>query len=576
MPSYNRTIKILAWILFGIGIIILYHYTPMLPRQFDQNLLLLVLAAVLTTYLSAINVGVSFNLVGGLDFICYYFFGPATLLWLGVLEVIVDNISRKDGWVKLLYNLGQTVLYLALTSTFLATVNQSSPLPLFLNFVIFYLISTLLNALFYLPLLLISGQYYTTLLTNISSTLFFSLPFYYLIFAAYQANRTETIILVPAFLYLIKKLLQPTLPTAKPEVLDNNVLLYSRKYLFYTLAQSAHKKNIPQWLTLIELTNYKDNEEIHGSMYAEEEVRQFVRNLHKYNSRLTVCRYTSNQLAVLSPEQLQFPVAEKNYLVAALPLTHPRVPGEEILDQLEQKLGELRFQYQQEKEKQLQQSIRLATIGQLAAGIAHEIRNPLTTVSGFLQLLEWGRELTPDTVKMMEDELDRINQLVTGLLYLSNPALEHKQREQTDLNLLVNTTVELVKPELLLREIELLLELDPGLPELYLNAAQIRQLLINLLQNAYQAVDSKGWIKVSTSVDQGYVCLSVQDSGPGVEPPQEQIFQPFYTSKPNAIGLGLTIARQIAVNHSGQLGLVPEAEYTTFTLKLPLILNIVR
>ncbi|GAW29302.1 two-component sensor histidine kinase [Carboxydocella sp. ULO1] len=404
----------------------------------------------------------------------------------------------------------------------------------------------------------------------------FSLPFYYLIFAAYQASPTETLILVPAFLYLIKKLLQPTLPTTQPEVLDNNVLLYSRKHLFYTLAQLAQKKQSSHWITLLELPDYRDIEEIHGSLAAEDGLRQFVRSLYKSNTRITVYRYTSNQLAILSMDQIKQPAAEPPCLVATLAFTPALISVEEILDQLEQKLGELRQEYQQEKEKQLQQSIRLATIGQLAAGIAHEIRNPLTTVSGFLQLLEWGRELPADTIKMMEEELDRVNQLVTGLLYLSNPSLEHKQREKLNLNELVTSTVELVKPELLLREIELKIELDPGLPELYLNAAQIRQLLINLLQNSYLAVESKGWIKVKTGQDQAHVFLTVQDSGPGIEPDKrELVFQPFFTTRPNAIGLGLTICQQIAANHNGQLELASESDYTTFILKLPLFLNIV-
>ncbi|WP_159446875.1 nitrogen regulation protein NR(II) [Carboxydocella sp. ULO1] len=576
MLQSNRSIKILALLYFIIGIIFLTQHLSFWYQPLSNELLLLFLAAGITTYLSALNLGVTFNLVSGLDFICFYFFGPAALVWLGTAEVVIDNISRRDGWVKLLFNLGQTAIFLTLTTTILQTLNQPFQLPISINFLFFYLISTVLNGLLYLPLLLLSGQYYSSLLGNISSTLLFSLPFYYLIFAAYQASPTETLILVPAFLYLIKKLLQPTLPTTQPEVLDNNVLLYSRKHLFYTLAQLAQKKQSSHWITLLELPDYRDIEEIHGSLAAEDGLRQFVRSLYKSNTRITVYRYTSNQLAILSMDQIKQPAAEPPCLVATLAFTPALISVEEILDQLEQKLGELRQEYQQEKEKQLQQSIRLATIGQLAAGIAHEIRNPLTTVSGFLQLLEWGRELPADTIKMMEEELDRVNQLVTGLLYLSNPSLEHKQREKLNLNELVTSTVELVKPELLLREIELKIELDPGLPELYLNAAQIRQLLINLLQNSYLAVESKGWIKVKTGQDQAHVFLTVQDSGPGIEPDKrELVFQPFFTTRPNAIGLGLTICQQIAANHNGQLELASESDYTTFILKLPLFLNIV-
>lgn len=576
MLEQSRNLKLLTWFYFLVGLVLLIPHASFLVQPWPEKLLLLFLAAGITTYLSVLNLGVTFNLVSGLDFICLYFWGTPALIWLGIVEVIIDNFSRRDGWLKLFFNLGQTVIYLSATGSVINYLNQQIHLPLELNFIIYYLLSTILNALLFLPLLYLRRQYHISLLHNISTTMFFSIPFYYLIFASYQTSPLTTLVLVPAFLYLIKKLLQPTLPTTPPEVLDNHVLLYSRKHLFYALSQIAQKKRPQQWVTLVELPDYRDIEEMQGSMSADKVMQELVRQLHNTNDRLTVYRYTSNQLAVLGPAPLTKAEFQHPLLSSHLYYDPALISGEELLDQLEQQLREQRKAYQEEKENQLQQSIRLATIGQLAAGIAHEIRNPLTTVSGFLQLLEWGRDLPPETVKIMEEELDRVNQLVTGLLYLSNPTLEHKQREKLSLNGLVQSAVELIRPELMLREIELKMELDPELPELYLNSAQIRQLLINLLQNSCLAVDSKGWIKIVTIQVDDQVLLKIQDSGPGVAPDmREQIFQPFYTTRSNAIGLGLTICQHIASNHHGTLYLESDSEFTTFILRLPLFLNLV-
>lgn len=271
-------------------------------------------------------------------------------------------------------------------------------------------------------------------------------------------------------------------------------------------------------------------------------------------------------------------------------------------DELEHALRQLK-----EAQAQLIQGEKMASLGQLVAGVAHEINNPLSYVANNLAVLDRDvREVAaimadyrahlgdalPAQIREAEERvdlpytlanldrllrssrqgLDRVGQIVAGLRDFSR--LDEGHRKLIDPNEAVRATVEMVRHEVRLKDITLDLDLPP-LPRIWCNPGTINQVLLNLLVNALQAVDRGARISVSTSTDpdKAEVSFRVADDGPGIpEPIRGKIFDPFFTTKPQGVGtgLGLWISYNIARDHEGRLDLdTAHGEGTTFTLTLP-------
>jgi two-component system NtrC family sensor kinase len=217
----------------------------------------------------------------------------------------------------------------------------------------------------------------------------------------------------------------------------------------------------------------------------------------------------------------------------------------------------------------LLRSERLAAIGRIAAQITHEIRNPLSSIS--LNAEELG-ERAPQTRELCEAivrEVDRLTAITEE--YLRFARLPKPQLQRADVNDTLRELLEFVRSELDSAGVRVSLSLSPGLPRVLADVAQLRQLLLNLLRNAREAMSSGGSLRVTSRGSKGMVEIEVRDSGPGI--PAERlprIFDPFFTTKERGTGLGLAMAQEIAQEHAGQL--VCESapgRGTTFTLRLP-------
>lgn len=224
-------------------------------------------------------------------------------------------------------------------------------------------------------------------------------------------------------------------------------------------------------------------------------------------------------------------------------------------------------------EEQIRQSEKLAVIGELAAGTAHEIRNPLTSVKGFIQLLD--RKYANDDpekqyFRIILSELNRVNDIIREFLLLSKP---------TDPNLRlidVNTVMEdirtLMSSDALLHSIDLEFRLSDQPAVCVIDVEQIKQVFINLIRNSFEAIGLNGKLAIRIAVVDNHCEIEFADNGPGI--PQEvmaRIFEPFYTTKEEGTGLGLTVSYRIIQNHGGTI-LVDseEGKGTTFKVKLPL------
>jgi signal transduction histidine kinase len=226
--------------------------------------------------------------------------------------------------------------------------------------------------------------------------------------------------------------------------------------------------------------------------------------------------------------------------------------------------------------QQARESEQLRTAGLLGASLAHEIRNPLVTLKTIAQSAR-TRYHDPDFKRLLIDlvpaEIERIEGLVSGLMDLGRPQYPHFER--VSLNEIVGTSVKLVRPKALDEAVNLTCSLDANPDEINGDRASIRQVILNLVMNAIQAVaamDVDREVNVRTIASQGSVVLEVADNGPGM--PAEvraRLFQPFTTSnKTSGIGLGLAITADLVKLHHGQISLVERDEAgTTFRVTLP-------
>jgi signal transduction histidine kinase len=226
--------------------------------------------------------------------------------------------------------------------------------------------------------------------------------------------------------------------------------------------------------------------------------------------------------------------------------------------------------------QQARESEQLRTAGLLGASLAHEIRNPLVTLKTIAQSAK-ARFNDPEfrrlLIELVPAEIERIEGLVSGLMDLGRP--QHPHLESIRLNEIVETSVKLVRPKALDESVELNCDLGASPDEITADRASIRQVILNLVMNAIQAVttiDTKREVFVRTSGGTESVILEVSDNGPGMpDEVRSRLFQPFTTSnKTSGIGLGLAITADLVKLHHGQISLVEGDKIgTTFRVTLP-------
>jgi two-component system sensor histidine kinase HydH len=208
-------------------------------------------------------------------------------------------------------------------------------------------------------------------------------------------------------------------------------------------------------------------------------------------------------------------------------------------------------------EAKVRHSEKLAAIGKLAAGVAHEIRNPLSSIRGFARFLSLSlkdRSQDREYAEIMVKEVDRINAVVNDLLTFSRPL--DPELTATDVRNLVEHSIRLVEADSQARDVVIHMNISPSLNHFHLDANQITQALLNLILNALQEVESGGKIEVGAKTEESGTLLNlwVEDDGPGISPDiLEKIFDPFFTTRKKGTGLGLAIVHKIVENHGGDI-----------------------
>jgi signal transduction histidine kinase len=246
-----------------------------------------------------------------------------------------------------------------------------------------------------------------------------------------------------------------------------------------------------------------------------------------------------------------------------------------LLQSLEKRLHELTLANRELKESRdrLVKTERLSAIGEVAASVAHEIRNPLVAIGGFARTVFQSlpeEDRNKNKVKVIVEETDRLERILSGLLEFSRPALP--RFTDVDLNSLVLQTVHFMDAEIDDDLIQITYDLDAELPRVWADTQQMRQVLLNLIRNAIQAMLNGGTVTFRTDVQRQEVRLSIEDSGPGIPPEQtERIFDAFFTTKPTGSGLGLAICTQIVRNHNGRISVESgRTRGAKFVISLPM------
>ncbi|WP_197072779.1 ATP-binding protein [Bacillus sp. B-jedd] len=236
------------------------------------------------------------------------------------------------------------------------------------------------------------------------------------------------------------------------------------------------------------------------------------------------------------------------------------------MDRLEKKLLAFNLDLANRKEDMEKQAEEIKAgkvysedLERLAAGIAHEIRNPLTTVKGFIQLLkpelkEMGKE---QYANVAIEEINRANTIIGEFLSATKPSA--RIRQKTSVNKLVKDVIMLYESESILRNIKLIPLFDEKDYSYQLDAPRMKQVLINLLKNAMEAIEvsennAKREIKITTHAEPDSFSICIEDSGCGMDPGVlSQLFSPFYSTKSYGNGIGLNVCRKIIEDHNGTI-----------------------
>ncbi len=228
----------------------------------------------------------------------------------------------------------------------------------------------------------------------------------------------------------------------------------------------------------------------------------------------------------------------------------------------------------QSLKREVETSRRLASLGRLAAGVAHEIRNPLSSIKGFATYFKERYRDNPDdqkTSEIMIQEVDRLNRVITQLLEFARPPVVQKKR--ASLQSLIQHSLKMIERQASAKQIRVLPHLPSEIREVNLDPDGINQVLLNLYLNAVEAMDPGGTLSVSLSVDDGptRVKIMVSDTGSGIRKEDlEHIFDPYFTTKQTGTGLGLAIVHKIIEAHGGEVRAESEiGRGTSVTVLIP-------
>ncbi len=328
-----------------------------------------------------------------------------------------------------------------------------------------------------------------------------------------------------------------------------------------------------------ELKTYRDldarrefhNREQKLTIPTEEEIQSILKKIGKSspddNLDCRACGYDTCRDKAIAVSQ---GIAEAEYCLPYL-----LEESKKIYQQLEKSHRELQKSHQELEQAQYQliRTEKLAALGQLAAGVAHEINNPLGTITIYAHILLKGMEADDprrEDLQLIISEASRTKDIVQGLLSF---ARETKLKPgDTNINELLEDTLGLLVNQALFQNIKIKKTLFQNLPTIFADATQLKQVFLNIILNAAQAMEGKGDFSITTWQDKGDIKIKISDTGPGVPPEHVgKLFNPFFTTKEKGTGLGLAISYGVVERHSGKIDVETQlGKGSAFIISLPI------
>jgi hypothetical protein len=233
------------------------------------------------------------------------------------------------------------------------------------------------------------------------------------------------------------------------------------------------------------------------------------------------------------------------------------IENSRLYERLKEKVGELSRANEElsaNRDKLIRYE-RLSVVGEMAAKIAHDIRNPMTAIGGFARRMlkkNMGDGISGNYLQIIVQEVDRLEKILGDILSFSKPSAP--QFRATDLNRLISETYAMMALELEQHQVQVVKQFGPGVPSMLLDRDQMERVLINLIKNAIEAMPGGGTLTATTTLQGQWVRIETADTGQGIADEDiDRIFEPFFTSKATGSGLGLTLAAQIISSHGGSM-----------------------
>ncbi len=285
----------------------------------------------------------------------------------------------------------------------------------------------------------------------------------------------------------------------------------------------------------------------HSSIEWEQYVDMLERDFHRHLGLMVSCGYS------LFPE-------------------HGR-SMDELLQHAENMMFTVKRERWLKREQQMLSSEKLRVVGELAAGMAHEIRNPMTTIKGFLQLSKARDYNIEPWYDLMMDEITRVSELTSELLQFSKPNITQYTRQS--LHELTRRVISLMESQALFQGHQIVYEAAPIPIFAFLERDKMVQVLLNLMKNACEAMREPGFLTIRLFASENWAVIEIQDTGDGIPSDKlPEIFTPFYSTKENGTGLGLSICQKIVQDQGGIIEVESvEHEGSTFRIKLPLLVD---
>lgn len=237
---------------------------------------------------------------------------------------------------------------------------------------------------------------------------------------------------------------------------------------------------------------------------------------------------------------------------------------------------ELNIAYQklQDSFDKMRKVDRLSALGELSAAMAHEIRNPLGSIKGGIEIIEsesGSKENKEEFIAIIKKEIARLDKIISDFLKYARPMSPEMRKH--DINSVIRSVVSLVQKKAEQHHIKIEKDLYPGLPEIDVDSEQIKQVLLNIILNAIQSITGKGNISIRSKPSGNDITIIIKDSGGGISKEnQARLFDPFFTTKVEGTGLGLSISFQIIKAHKGDIEVnAEEGKGSEFLIKLPTI-----